>query len=69
VTLPIYAASFFRAAASSPRARRYSLGNTFTKRAAEILEKWGQYRAKFIKVFPKEYRRALAELAQKKVAA
>ncbi|HEX6267679.1 MAG TPA: glutamate synthase large subunit, partial [Burkholderiales bacterium] len=42
---------------------------TNSRRAAEILEKWGQYRAKFVKVFPKEYRRALAELAQKKVAA
>jgi glutamate synthase domain-containing protein 3 len=42
---------------------------TGSKRAAEILEKWAQHRAKFIKVFPKEYRRALAEMAQKKVAA
>jgi glutamate synthase (NADPH/NADH) large chain len=42
---------------------------TGSKRAAEILEKWAQYRPKFIKVFPKEYRRALAELGQKKVAA
>jgi glutamate synthase (NADPH/NADH) large chain len=42
---------------------------TGSKRAAEILEKWAQYRSKFIKVFPKEYRRALSELAQKKVAA
>ena len=31
---------------------------------------WAQHRAKFVKVFPNEYRRALAELAaQKKVAA
>jgi glutamate synthase (NADPH) large chain len=42
---------------------------TGSKRAAEILAAWSQYRAKFVKVFPKEYRRALAELAQKKVAA
>jgi glutamate synthase domain-containing protein 3 len=42
---------------------------TGSKRAAEILEKWTQHRAKFVKVFPREYRRALAELAQKKVAA
>jgi glutamate synthase (NADPH/NADH) large chain len=42
---------------------------TNSKRATEILEKWSQHRAKFVKVFPKEYRRALAELAQKKVAA
>jgi glutamate synthase domain-containing protein 2/glutamate synthase domain-containing protein 1/glutamate synthase domain-containing protein 3 len=42
---------------------------TNSKRAAEILAAWSQYRARFVKVFPKEYRRALAELAQKKVAA
>jgi len=42
---------------------------TGSKRAAEILAAWAQYRAKFVKVFPKEYRRALAELGQKKVAA
>ena len=43
---------------------------TNSRRAAEILENWAQYRAKFVKVFPKEYRRALGELAgQKKAAA
>jgi glutamate synthase (NADPH/NADH) large chain len=42
---------------------------TGSRRAAEILEKWPQHRARFVKVFPKEYRRALAELAHKKVAA
>ncbi|HSA88728.1 MAG TPA: glutamate synthase-related protein [Burkholderiales bacterium] len=42
---------------------------TNSKRAAEILEKWPQFRTRFVKVFPKEYRRALAELAHKKVAA
>ncbi|MGE5640250.1 MAG: glutamate synthase large subunit, partial [Clostridia bacterium] len=42
---------------------------TGSKRAAEILADWAKYRARFVKVFPKEYRRALAELAQKKVAA
>ncbi len=42
---------------------------TNSRRAAEILEKWAQYRPRFVKVFPKEYRRALAELSQKKVAA
>jgi glutamate synthase domain-containing protein 3 len=42
---------------------------TGSKRAAEILADWAKYRAKFVKVFPKEYRRALAELSQKKVAA
>ena len=47
-----------------PAAARRLLG---AKR--EILAAWPQYRAKFVKVFPKEYRRALAELSQKKVAA
>src|SRR4051812_24657970 len=44
---------------------------TGSKRAAEILANWASHRGKFIKVFPKEYRRALGELAsaQKKVAA
>jgi glutamate synthase (NADPH) large chain len=42
---------------------------TGSKRAAEVLANWAQYRAKFVKVFPKEYRRALAELGQKKAAA
>jgi glutamate synthase (NADPH) large chain len=42
---------------------------TGSKRAAEVLAAWPQYRAKFVKVFPKEYRRALAELAQKQAAA
>ncbi|HEV3009003.1 MAG TPA: glutamate synthase-related protein, partial [Burkholderiales bacterium] len=42
---------------------------TNSRRAAEILAAWSQYRTRFVKVFPKEYRRALAELGQKKVAA
>jgi glutamate synthase (NADPH) large chain len=43
---------------------------TGSRRAAEVLEKWAEYRGRFVKVFPKEYRRALAELgAQKKAAA
>jgi hypothetical protein len=37
--------------------------------AKRILEKWEASLTKFVKVFPKEYRRALAELGQKKVAA
>jgi len=43
---------------------------TGSKRAQDVLGKWTQYRSRFVKVFPKEYRRALAELdaAQKKVA-
>ncbi|HEY5896514.1 MAG TPA: glutamate synthase-related protein, partial [Burkholderiales bacterium] len=43
---------------------------TNSRRASEVLEKWAQYRNRFVKVFPKEYRRALGELAsQRKVAA
>ncbi|HYX63208.1 MAG TPA: glutamate synthase large subunit, partial [Burkholderiales bacterium] len=42
---------------------------TNSRRAAEILENWAQYRTKFVKVFPKEYRRALSELAAQKKAA
>jgi glutamate synthase domain-containing protein 3 len=36
---------------------------TGSKRAQELLEKWSSARSRFVKVFPKEYRRALAELA------
>src|SRR5437660_6608026 len=44
---------------------------TGSKRAHEILDNWAQFRSRFVKVFPKEYRRALAELAasRKKEAA
>ena len=44
---------------------------TGSRRAREILEKWTEYRVRFLKVFPKEYRRALGELAEarKKAAA
>jgi glutamate synthase domain-containing protein 3 len=44
---------------------------TGSKRAQEILAKWSEYRGRFVKVFPKEYRRALGELAAvgKKAAA
>jgi glutamate synthase domain-containing protein 3 len=43
--------------------------HTNSKRAAEILANWAQYRPRFVKIFPKEYRRALAELADKSKAA
>ena len=36
---------------------------TGSRRAHEIVEKWPEYRLRFVKVFPKEYRRALGELA------
>ena len=35
---------------------------TQSVRAAEILENWDEYRPKFVKVMPTEYRRALAEI-------
>ena len=36
---------------------------TGSRRAQQILEDWSAQRARFVKVFPKEYRRALGELA------
>jgi glutamate synthase domain-containing protein 3 len=44
---------------------------TNSRRAREILEKWSPDRVRFVKIFPKEYRRALGELAaaQKRAAA
>ncbi|HXC41599.1 MAG TPA: glutamate synthase large subunit [Burkholderiales bacterium] len=44
---------------------------TGSARARDILAKWADYRAHFVKVFPHEYRRALGELAAagKKAAA
>ena len=47
------------------------LKHTGSKRAQQILEQWPAFRARFVKVFPKEYRRALGELAaaHKKAAA
>ena len=41
---------------------------TGSRRARDILDHWGSARAKFVKVFPNEYRRALAELEQKKLS-
>ena len=35
---------------------------TGSKRAQQILAAWNEYRSRFVKVFPKEYRRALGEL-------
>jgi len=36
---------------------------TGSKRARALLDDWAQARAKFVKVFPNEYKRALGELA------
>ena len=38
---------------------------TGSAQAKRILERWSEYRTKFVKVFPNEYRRALGELATK----
>ncbi len=42
---------------------------TGSKRARELLDTWDAARTKFVKVFPKEYQRALAEIHAKKTAA
>jgi len=42
---------------------------TGSKRARELLDHWDQSRAKFVKVFPNEYKRALAEMHQRDIAA
>ena len=42
---------------------------TGSKRARELLDNWDLARAKFVKVFPNEYRRALGEIHAKKAAA
>jgi glutamate synthase (NADPH/NADH) large chain/glutamate synthase (ferredoxin) len=42
---------------------------TGSKRARELLDHWDAARTKFVKVFPKEYQRALAEIHAKKIAA
>jgi glutamate synthase domain-containing protein 3 len=45
--------------------------HTGSRRARKMLEKWAKFRPRFVKIFPKEYRRALGDLATKssKVAA
>ncbi|MDD0810335.1 glutamate synthase-related protein [Curvibacter sp. RS43] len=42
---------------------------TGSKRARELLDNWTEARAKFVKVFPTEYKRALGEINAKKQAA
>ena len=39
---------------------------TGSARARQVLDDWTTYRAKFVKVFPAEYRRALGEMAAKR---
>ncbi len=42
---------------------------TGSRRARELLDNWAEARAKFVKVFPNEYKRALGEIHARKVAA
>jgi glutamate synthase (NADPH/NADH) large chain/glutamate synthase (ferredoxin) len=42
---------------------------TGSKRARELLDDWNNSRAKFVKVFPIEYKRALGEMAAAKLKA
>ena len=41
---------------------------TGSRRARELLDNWSESRAKFVKVFPNEYKRALGEIHAKKMA-
>jgi glutamate synthase (NADPH) large chain len=47
----------------------YHLKWTGSKRARDLLDHWAESRAKFVKVFPNEYKRALGEINGKKAAA
>ena len=40
-----------------------------SRRGQELLANWAQSRSRFVKVFPKEYRRALGEMKPKSAAA
>ena len=42
---------------------------TGSKRARELLDSWATSRGKFVKVFPNEYKRALAEMHEREVEA
>jgi glutamate synthase (NADPH/NADH) large chain len=42
---------------------------TGSRRARELLDTWAESRGKFVKVFPNEYKRALAEMHGREVAA
>ena len=42
---------------------------TGSKRARELLDNWAEARAKFVKVFPTEYKRALGEIHARQQAA
>ena len=61
----------FRGATRNLRLIERHAKHTGSKRAQQILDQWASWRGRFVKVFPKEYRRALGELAaaHKKAAA
>jgi len=40
---------------------------TGSRRARELLDNWAVARTKFVKVFPNEYKRALAEMYEREV--
>jgi glutamate synthase (NADPH/NADH) large chain len=40
---------------------------TGSRRARELLDNWAESRMKFVKVFPNEYKRALAEMYEREV--
>jgi glutamate synthase (NADPH/NADH) large chain len=40
---------------------------TGSRRARELLDNWSESRGKFVKVFPNEYKRALAERHEREV--
>ncbi len=42
---------------------------TGSERGQEMLENWSDYRPKFVKIMPVEYRRALLEMEQARMAA
>ena len=42
---------------------------TGSRRARELLDNWAEARMKFVKVFPNEYKRALAEMYEREVEA
>jgi glutamate synthase domain-containing protein 3 len=37
--------------------------HTGSRKGQEVLSDWARYRGRFVKIFPKEYRRALSEIA------
>ena len=47
-----------------PKVKYYgAYPNGFLERARALLDNWNEARAKFVKVFPNEYKRALGDMA------